>query len=126
MDPVVQAAYLKADAVRADDIARQQADWAGNAKIDPEDYYALRHNGVESGFWHKEEASRERHTGPATCPDPVPVFATDYGHGYRLTCPALPSWIRTINKYDLHRVPGLVSAAMGESKRVSITIIEED
>jgi hypothetical protein len=79
----------------------------------------------DGGFWAKDTPNRERHTGPATCPDPVTVFATDYGHGYRLTCPALPQWTRTINRYDLHRVPGLIGNALGEKKTVSVTIIEE-
>jgi hypothetical protein len=89
------------------------------------DSNGLHPTGKDGGFWEEKIAERERHTGPATVTNPVVVFAQDYGHGYRLTSPALPQWTRTINHYDLHRVPGLVSAALGERTTVAITIIEE-
>lgn len=109
--------YLAADSALCDEgLPIPECDGNCGAHVKP---------GRDGGFWDTDAPVKERHTGPATCPDPVHVFAINYGHGYRLTCPALPQWTRTINHYDLHRVPGLIAAAMGEKKTVSVTIIEE-
>lgn len=79
------------------------------------------------------EPSKERHTGPATVPNPIRVFADEHSRGYRLHSPALPGWRADINQYDLYKVPGMIREAlvdMGSDHAinypVTITVMEED
>lgn len=77
--------------------------------------------------------SKERHTGPATITNPIRVFADEHSRGYRLHSPALPGWRADINRYDLHKVPGMIREAlvdMGSDHAinypVTITVMEEE
>lgn len=79
------------------------------------------------------EPSKERHTGPATIANPIRVFADEHSRGYRLHSPALPGWRADINRYDLHKVPGMIREAlvdMGSDHAinypVTITVMEEE